>query len=189
MIECPVCNGVAGVEVAPNDWFDCDFCNAIGKVPAGHVAYILRSDLQKWDLRFIEMAEHIAQWSKGPRTRVGAVVVRPDKSIASLGYNGPPRGFDDEAFLAMERSEQHKIVIHAEDNAVNQACFAENFAGYTIYVTHMPCKECAAKIIQAGIRRVVAYCGQLSADWRASAEEAQRMFIDANVSCLFATSE
>lgn len=24
--------------------------------------------------------------------------VRPDKSIASLGYNGPPRGFDDEVW-------------------------------------------------------------------------------------------
>ena len=45
--------------------------------------------------------------------------------------------------------------------------------------------RCADKIAQAGIARVVAYCGHISPDWRESAEEAERIFIEAGVECLF----
>ena len=31
-VECPVCKGVAGYETWPNDWHDCDLCDATGKV-------------------------------------------------------------------------------------------------------------------------------------------------------------
>ena len=188
-IDCPVCRGVAGVEVAPGDWYDCDFCDATGKVEPGHVAYMQRSQLTKWDLRFIELAEYIATWSKGPRKRIGSIIVRADRSIASLGYNGPPRGFDDEAFLRMDRNEQHKHVIHAEDNALMQTYEAESVKGYTLYVSPLfPCADCAEVIIKAGIARVVAYCGHISPDWRASSAEAERMFIEAGVSCIFTTT-
>lgn len=71
------------------------------------IKYTDRASLPKWDARFLELAEHVAAWSKGPRKRIGAVVVRPDRSVASLGYNGPQRGFNDEAFLRMSRDEQH----------------------------------------------------------------------------------
>ena len=80
--------------------------------------YTNRASLSKWDARFLELAEHVAAWSKGPRKRIGAVIVRPDKSIASLGYNGPPRGFDDEAFLRMTRDEQHSVEICPKCNGV-----------------------------------------------------------------------
>ena len=29
---CPKCQGVAGYETGPNDWHDCDMCDATGKV-------------------------------------------------------------------------------------------------------------------------------------------------------------
>ena len=150
------------------------------------IIYTDRASLPKWDARFLELAEHVAEWSKGPRKRIGAVIVRPDKSIASLGYNGPPRGFDDEAFLRMTREDQHSFVIHAEHNALRQTHDAESVAGYTLYVSPLfPCARCANKIAQAGIARVVAYCGHISQDWRESAEEAERIFIEAGVECLF----
>ncbi len=150
------------------------------------IVYTDRASLSKWDTRFLEMAEHVAAWSKGPRKRIGAVIVRPDKSIASLGYNGPARGFDDEAFLRMTRDEQHSVVIHAEDNALRQTHDAESVAGYTLYVSPLfPCDKCAEKIARAGISRVVAYCGHISPDWRASAEAAEQVFINAGVECLF----
>ena len=38
----------------------------------------------KWHNRFMELAEHVAQWSRDPSTKVGAVIVRPDKSVASV---------------------------------------------------------------------------------------------------------
>ena len=150
------------------------------------IIYTDRAGLPKWDARFLELAEHVAEWSKGPRKRIGAVIVRPDKSIASLGYNGPPRGFDDEAFLRMSRDEQHSVVIHAEDNALRQTHDAESVEGYTLFVSPLlPCANCADKIAKAGIARVVAYCGHISPDWHESAQEAERIFIEAGVECLF----
>ena len=150
------------------------------------IVYTDRASLSKWDTRFLEMAEHIAAWSKGPRKRIGAVIVRPDKSIASLGYNGPPRGFDDAVFLNMTRDEQHAVVIHAEDNAIRQAAPGEGLSACTLFVSPLlPCANCADKIAKAGIRRVVAYCGHISPDWRASAEAAEQVFINAGVECLF----
>lgn len=154
------------------------------------VIYTHPDALSKWDARFIKLAEGVAAWSKGPRKRIGATIVRPDRSIASLGYNGPPRGFDDEAFLRMSREDQHKVVIHAEDNAFRQMADAERYDvkdGYTLYVSPLlPCADCARMIVSYGIRRVVAYCGHISPDWRASADEAEEIFIAAGVECIFA---
>lgn len=154
------------------------------------IIYTHPDALSKWDARFIKLAEGVAAWSKGPRKRIGAAIVRPDRSIASLGYNGPPRGFDDEAFLRMTREEQHAVVIHAEDNAFRQMADSERYDvkdGYTLYVSPLlPCADCARLIVSYGIRRVVAYCGHISPDWRASADEAEEIFIGAGVECIFA---
>lgn len=154
------------------------------------IIYAPREALSKRDARFIELAEHVAGWSKGPRKRVGAAIVRPNRSIASLGYNGPPRGFDDEAFLRMTRDEQHSVVIHAEENAFRHLTEDDLrrmlFEPYTAYVSPLlPCSNCADILCGINIRRVVAYCGHISPDWRASAEEAERIFINAGVECLF----
>ena len=152
----------------------------------GFVIYTHFDELSKWDARFIELANHVAGWSKGPRKRIGAAIVRPDRSIASLGYNGPPRGFDDEAFLRMSREDQHKVVIHAEFNAFKQLAPGEDVSGCTLYVSPMlPCKGCAQIAIAHRIGRVVAYCGHISPDWRASAHAAEELFINAGVQCLF----
>ena len=51
---------------------------------------------EKWDRRFIELASHIAQWSKDPSTKVGCVIVGEDREIRSTGFNGFPRGIDDD---------------------------------------------------------------------------------------------
>ena len=40
-----------------------------------------------WNLRFMQLADHIAQWSKDRSTKVGAVIVM-DKNPISMGYNG-----------------------------------------------------------------------------------------------------
>ena len=80
----------------------------------------------------------------------------------------------------------HAVVIHAEANAIAQAHDGEALAGYTLYVSPLfPCDKCAEKIARAGISRVVAYCGHISPDWRASAEAAEQVFINAGVECLF----
>ena len=50
----------------------------------------------KWDLRFIGLAQHISTWSKDPSTKVGCVVVGEDREIRSTGFNGFPRGINDD---------------------------------------------------------------------------------------------
>ena len=109
-------------------------------------------DQKKWDRRFMEMAELVATWSKDPSTKVGAVLVNPDKTIAGVGYNGFPRGVTDEPALYEDRSEKYARVIHAEVNAIHNA---QSTRGATLYCTLFPCSGCAAQTIQAGVSRVV----------------------------------
>ena len=49
----------------------------------------------KWHKRFMEVAELVSTWSKDPSTKVGAIVVGPDREIRSTGYNGLVRGVDE----------------------------------------------------------------------------------------------
>ncbi len=48
--------------------------------------------IDKWDQRFINLARLVSSWSKDPRKKVGAVITNPNRSVASLGYNGFARG-------------------------------------------------------------------------------------------------
>ncbi len=41
----------------------------------------------KWHIRFYQVANLVASWSKDPEAKVGAVVVSPDKSQFISGYN------------------------------------------------------------------------------------------------------
>ena len=107
----------------------------------------------KWDLRFLTLAEHVAEWSKDPSTKVGAVIVRPDKTVAAVGYNGFPRGCSDAELFYRDREDKLARTVHAELNAILTA--QEPVRGYTIYCSHHPCANCTACIIQAGIKRVV----------------------------------
>lgn len=108
---------------------------------------------EKWDKRFLELADHISQWSKDPSTKVGCVIVRPDKTIASVGYNGFPRNVDDCEERYNDRELKYLMVKHAEENAADFA--KESLTGYTAYVTHHPCSNCTGTLIQKGISCIV----------------------------------
>lgn len=113
------------------------------------------SSATKWDHRFLKLAEHTAQWSKDPSTKVGAVIVRPDRTIVAVGYNGFPRGVQDTPELLLNREEKYKRVVHAEINAILSA--REPLHGCTLYTwPFMTCERCAVQVIQTGIKRVVA---------------------------------
>ena len=108
-----------------------------------------------WDKRFLHLADHVAQWSKDPRTKVGAVIVDDEKRVVSLGYNGFPRGVHDGADRYEDRAVKHLLVAHAERNALDNAPLMVR--GCALYATLKPCSECAKSIIQKGIKRVVTY--------------------------------
>jgi dCMP deaminase len=108
----------------------------------------------KWDLRFLDLAALIAEWSKDESTKVGSVITKGN-NIVSLGYNGFPYKIKDDQRLK-NREEKYKIIIHAEANSI---LFAnQDLEGCTIYTyPFMPCSSCASLIIQSGITRVVSY--------------------------------
>jgi len=106
-----------------------------------------------WDQRFINLAQHIAGWSKDPSTKCGAVIT-DGKRIVSLGFNGFPQGVNDTSERLGNRETKYRLVLHAEQNAMSFA--NRDLTGCTIYVYPMPpCSRCAAQLIQAGIGRIV----------------------------------
>lgn len=138
---------------------------------------------RKWDERFLLLAQHIAQWSKDPSTKCGAVIVRPDRTIVSLGYNGFPRGMSDAPELYKNRVVKYRRVIHAEMNAILTAGAAD-LRDCCLYTWPIPpCERCAAHILQTGIRRVVSLRPGESckADLRASIHRGEQYFTDAGV--------
>lgn len=134
------------------------------------------------DIRYLQMARIWAENSYAIRLKVGALVVSKDGNIISDGYNGTPRGFENVCEYTEDKSRElykdlsddwkrahlKKIsqegvkliskpyVLHAEANAITKlARSTQSCEGATIYVTDMPCIECAKLIIQSGISRVV----------------------------------
>ena len=113
-----------------------------------------------WDTRFMLLAHHIAGWSKERGRKVGAVVVGPDKEIRSTGFNGLPRGVNDELEERHSKESGAKYIwsSHAERNAIyNAARVGIPLKGCAIYVPWFPCVECTKAIIQSGISELVAY--------------------------------
>lgn len=114
----------------------------------------IKHNQEQWDLRFLEMAKLVSTWSKDPSTQVGAVIVRPDKTVASVGFNGFPRGVPDHEEWYEDKDIKYKIVRHAEENALAYA--KADVSGCTLYLYPLPpCSQCAGSLIQHGIKRVV----------------------------------
>ncbi len=108
----------------------------------------------KWDQFYIGMAKYMASASKDPSTQVGAVIVRRNNTIASVGYNGFPRGMSDDPALYEDRPTKYSRVVHAEMNAILNAHGSVD--GCTLYTSALPpCDRCAVFVVQAGISRVV----------------------------------
>ena len=131
-----------------------------------------------WDARFLALAKHIAEWSKDPSTKVGAVVVDDHRRLVGAGYNGLPRGVTDHPDLP--RDEKLRRTIHAEANAL---LFSARTEGCTLYVTHPPCSSCAATAIQAGITRIVAItpAPEFAERWAESCKSTEAMLAEAGI--------
>ena len=123
--------------------------------------------MNKWDKRFMEMAELVSTWSSCYRTgrQVGAVIVK-NKRILTTGYNGAPSGVKscaekgvcmrDEMGIASGTRAELCYAVHAEQNAICQAAkLGISVEGATIYVTHQPCVICTRMILNSGIKRVI----------------------------------
>jgi len=134
--------------------------------------------LQNWDVRFLQLAEFISQWSKDPSTKVGAVIVDEQNRIISVGYNGFPSGINDDDRLH-NRDTKYKIVVHGEINAILFAnTSVKNCTLYTF--PFEPCPRCAGLIIQSGIKRVVAP-KNTNQRWEEDFKITRELFKEANI--------
>lgn len=132
----------------------------------------------KWDVRFLDLAEVYASWSKDPSTKVGAVITRGNVQI-SQGYNGFPKNVGDDPALYENREYKYEHIIHGEMNAIITA--ERNLTGCTLYtVPFLPCSRCAAVIIQSGIVRVVSFQNHIER-WAESLARSEAMFAQAGV--------
>jgi dCMP deaminase len=152
---------------------------------------------REWDERYLQLAAHISTWSKDLSKKVGAILVRDNRIIAT-GYNGLPEGVGDTFHRLTHKATKLAMVVHAEENALLSA--GERARGATLYIHGLPvCARCASSIIQAKVVRVVASMpisnslsdakmedalNQLPDDtnWDAMGELAVNMFQESNVS-------
>ena len=138
--------------------------------------------LDKWDSRFMDLANFVAGWSKDPSTQVGAVIANANtKRVVSMGFNGFPAGVEDSEDRLETREIKYEMVVHAEANALLFAGPAAE--GCTLYVTPLPpCARCAVLIIQAGISRVVCPTPDKSKEpWATQSRISETMFGEAGV--------
>ena len=123
--------------------------------------------MDKWDKRFMDMAQLVSTWAScyQKERKIGCVIVK-NKRVVTTGYNGAPAGVK----TCVERGEclrkkmgiasgtraEMCYAIHAEQNAIIQAAkLGVSIDGATLYCTHQPCVICAKMIVNAGITRVV----------------------------------
>lgn len=106
--------------------------------------------MDKWQKRFLDLAKQVSTWSKDPSTQTGAVIVRPDLSVVSIGYNGFPRAMEDKSIWLDNREEKYSRIIHCEMNALIQA--KTDVTGCTLYTyPFLSCDRCFVHLVQAGI--------------------------------------
>lgn len=116
---------------------------------------------EKYLWAFMKTARIFGDLSTAVRRKVGAVIVK-DNRIISIGYNGMPSGWTNECEDEIYTPDNMKPmlrtkpeVLHAESNAIAKlARSTESGEGAYMFVTCVPCLECAKMIYQSGISKV-----------------------------------
>jgi len=117
-----------------------------------------------WDEYFISMASLASMRSTCLRRKVGAVLVK-DKKILATGYNGAPSNITHcektgclRAKLNVPSGQRHELCrgLHAEQNAILQAALhGTSVKDSILYATNQPCIICAKMLINAGIKKLI----------------------------------
>jgi dCMP deaminase len=111
-----------------------------------------------WDEYFIEGSKWVSTKSKDRSTKVGAIIVGPGNEIRSTGYNGFPRGVNDNLEERHQRPLKYSVTTHAETNAiVNAVRSGISTLDCKMYMNFSPppCNYCSQLIIQSGIIEVI----------------------------------
>jgi len=148
----------------------------------------------KWDTHFLDLALHHAMLSKDPSTRVGAVIIGPERELISAGFNGFPRGIADTPERLNDRELKLQLVVHAEMNAALAAAkLGLRIKGCTMYLVAQdvitkeiwggpPCTRCTTQLIQCGLSAVVSYpIRTVPSRWEGDLQLARSILAEAGV--------
>ncbi|KAF7347695.1 hypothetical protein MVEN_01526600 [Mycena venus] len=117
----------------------------------------------QWDAYFMTLASLASKRSNCMKRRVGAVLVRENRILAT-GYNGTPRGVKNcneggcikcNGTSFAGDMEYECVCLHAEENALLEAGRERVGLGSVLYCNTCPCLKCTIKIIQTGVKTVV----------------------------------
>lgn len=147
----------------------------------------------RWDRHFLQLCLDHARMSKDPSTRVGSVIVGPDREIRSAGFNGFPRGIADTEERLNDRELKNRLIVHGEMNAILAAArVGIPLKGCTLYLAATndsgmvwggsPCTRCVVEIIQAGIAEVVSFTQKsVPSRWHEDIAFAGTLLVEAEV--------
>lgn len=108
------------------------------------------------ETRWLALCASKGRESPDPRTKVGCIIVGPDRSVRAEACNTCPNGVLNGIPERVEAPLKYVWIEHAERNAIYLAArHGVSTDGCTIIVELTPCVECARAIIQAGIVQVV----------------------------------
>ncbi len=126
-----------------------------------------------WDEYFLEMASTASLRSHDAETKHGCVIVK-DSMVIGTGYNGFPRGMDDDS-LPNTRPDKYPWMSHSEVNAVANCVIRP--VDTTAYVTGKPCNACLLSLWQHGIIKVVHIDGHGTFDEKANCPKWREKFL------------
>ena len=119
--------------------------------------------MNNWDAHWMGLARYVANSKSKDRSRkVAAVIVNNDNVDVATGWNGFPRGINDDVEERHQRPAKYRYSVHAEMNAItNSARTGRSTYGCKMYQTLYPCSNCTLALIQAGIKEVIT----IEPDW------------------------
>jgi dCMP deaminase len=96
---------------------------------------------------YMQLAGTLAARSTCGRLNVGTVITSTDyRKVLSVGYNGNATGLPN----GCDRDEPGNCgCLHSEENAVIN-CDAPRHVEKIVFVTHLPCVQCAKRLINLG---------------------------------------
>lgn len=121
----------------------------------------------------MDVASVMSSRSRCSRAQIGAVIVSSNQRIAATGYNGPAAAWPHEGMCIewcprargeapLDNLYDACPSIHAEANALMYVD-RSSIDGGTLYVTGVPCMQCAKLISNSGIHRVVCRASEADA--------------------------
>ena len=140
--------------------------------------------LSAWDIRFMDIAKSVSEWSPDPSTKVGAIVVSDQNLILAFGWNAFPRKVTSIKEDGVEREVKYKYIIHAEANTIyNSTRNGISLLGSTLYVYGIPpCLDCGKAIVQVGVRRVISIVkDNIRQSWLDSYDNTKKLFAEVGI--------